>query len=239
MTPWGLRVFQRVLHRDGYLYIEQLRRSGPVFLSSWDAPTDARHPLQMATPAGNLLLVTDRKLPPPAQRVAAPTSIETTPGPNGLERARFRRVPLWQNGESADSPNISIGSLAAFDVDFYAPKIEKTRIALPRSQDYVSGQIEVLIAPVGRFGKRAPAPDQNAKAAAGFNIDRVLLTRQTRRLVLPARTQAGALYRASVPILLNADSVVGRYQIWTRLVENASDKTTPWTRSDEVFLTQK
>ena len=244
ITPWGLRVFQRVLHRDGYLYIEQLRRRGPVFLSSWDAPTDARHPLEMATPAGNLLLVTDRKLPSPARlltatEASAPAKTEATPGPNGLQRARFRRVELWKNGESADAPNISIGSLAAFDVDFYAPKLEKTRINLPRQEDYVSGQIEVLIAPAGRFGKRAPAPDQNAKAAQSFNANRVLVTRQTRRLVLPARIEAGALYRASVPLLLHADSVVGRYQIWTRLVENASDKTTPWTPSDEVFLTQR
>ena len=234
-TPWGRLVFQRALAKDAHRYVEQLRQSGPVFINNWDAPTDALHPLEMATPSGNLLLVTDRKLPMPAQLAPASDALQATPGANGLMRARFRRVPLWKNGESATAPNISIGSLAAFDMDFYAPKTN----AAPHNQDYIGGQIEVLIAPLGTFSKRAPAPDENAKEAEGFNVNRVLVTRQNRRLILPAGVQAGALYRASVPILLHADSVVGRYQVWTRLVSDASDKVTPWTLSDEVFLTQR
>lgn len=235
-TPWGRLVFQRALdNNDAHRYIEQLRRSGPVFVNSWDAPTDALHPLQMATSSGDLLLVTDRKLPVPAQLVPADDTLKSTPGPRGLERARFRRVPLWENGENANSPNISIGSLAAFDVDFYAPKTD----AKPLTQDYVDGQIEVLIAPSGTFAKRAPAPDESVKAAQGFNVNRVLVTRQQRRLVLPANAQGGALYRMSVPIELNADSVVGSYQVWTRLASGANDAATPWTLSDEVFLTQR
>ena len=240
-TPWGRLVFQRALDNDdAHLYIEQLKRSGPVFVNSWDAPTDARHPLQMVTPAGDLLRVTDRKLPLPAQ--PAPTSGDlkstpagVTPGPNGLERARFRRAELWRSGESATDPNISIGALAAFDVDFRAQKSQvKTS-----GDDYVAGQIEVLIAPLGTFAKSAPAPDESAQAAQGFNVNRVLVTRQSRRLVMPADARVGALYRMSVPIGLNADSVVGRYQVWTRLVNDTRDAATPWTRSDEVFLTQR
>ena len=233
-TPWGRLVFQRALDKDAHLYIEQLRQSGPVFINSWDAATDARHPLEMATPSGNLLRVTDRQLPMPAQLTPATRNLKATPGAGGLVRARFRRVPLWENGESATSPNISIGSLAAFDVDFTAPQTD-----VLSAKETVRGQIEVLIAPFGTFAKRAPAPDENAREAAGFNVNRVLVTRQNRRLVLPAAAKAGALYRMSVPILLHADGVVGYYQVWTRLVSDASDAATPWTLSDQVFLTQR
>ena len=235
-TPYGRLVFQRALDKDAHRYVEALGRDGgPVFLTHWDAPTDARHPLQMATPAGNLLLVTNRKLPLPAQPLGATDSLKATPGPNGLERARFRRAAVWKAGESSSAPNISIGSMAAFDVDFRAPQ----PLANAPVSDAVRGEIEVLIAPVGTFGKRAPAPDENAREAQGFNVDRVLVTRQTRRLVLPADARAGELYRFSVPLYLNADSVVGRYQVWTRLVSDASDQVTPWTPTDEVFLTQR
>ncbi len=234
-TPWGRLVFQKALDKDAHLYVEQLRRNGPVFINNWDAPTDARHPLEMATPSGNLLLVTDRKLPQPAQLAPATGGLKATPGPNGLERARFRRVPLWEKGESEVSPNISIGSLAAFDVDFRAPKAPTDA---PK-QDYASGQIEVLIAPLGTFDKSAPAPDEPARTPEDSNANRVVVTRQHRRLILPANVRAGELYRASVPLFLHADSVIGPYQIWTRLVSDASDKVTPWTLSDDVFLTQR
>ena len=233
-TPWGRLVFQKALDEDAHLYVEQLRRNGPVFINNWDAPTDAIHPLQMATPSGNLVLVTDRVLPAPARPAPATETLKATPGPGGLERARFRRVALWENGESADTPNISIGSLAAFDVDFRAPQT-----SVNSGNDFVSGQIEVLIAPLTKFAKRAPAPDEDAREAQGFNVDRVLVTRQNRRLVLPPNVRAGELYRMSVPLFTHADSVVGRYGVWTRLVSDVSDNVTPWTRSDEVFLTQR
>ena len=234
-TPWGRLVFQRALDKDAHLYVEQLRRKGPVFLNNWDAPTDARHPLEMATPSGNLLLVTDRRLPTPAQIAPAPGPLRATPGPNGLERARFRRASLWQNGESPKLPNISISSLAAFDVDFRAPK----KPVDASNEDFVSGQIEALIVPFGQFEKSDPAPDEKERKPGDSNADRVVITRQSRRLVLPAKVRAGELYRASVPLFLHEDSVIGPYQVWTRLVANTADKTTPWTLSDEIFLTHR
>ncbi len=235
-TPWGRLVFQRALDNDNaHRYVEQLRQDGPVFVNSWDAATDARFPLQMVTPSGDLLRATERKLPLPAQLAPATNALKSTPGPHGLERARFRRVALWQNGESATSPNISVGTLAAFDVDFHVQSNENKA----HNGDYVAGQIEVLIAPLGTFAKRAPAPNESVQAAQGFNVNRILVTRQNRRLVLPTNAKTGALYRMSVPIELNADSVVGNYQVWTRLVSDARDTATPWTWSDEIFLTQR
>ncbi len=238
-TPWGMLVFQRILGKDSPLYVEQLRGRGPVFLNGWDAPTDARYPLEMATPSGNLLLVTDRKLPAPAQ-IAPPTErLKATPGPGGLERARFRRVALWKNGESANLPNIAISSLAAFDVDFRAPK---TPTGAPAT-DFVGGQIEVLLAPQGIFNRGgktgAPAPNEKERIPENSNANRIVVTRQNRRLVLPANVRAGELYRASVAIGLHDDSVTGVHEVWTRLVSDASDKVTPWTLSDEVFLTRR
>ena len=234
-TPWGRLVFQRALDKDAHLYVEQLKQSGPVFLNEWDAPTDARYPLEMVTPSGNLLLATDRNLPLPAKPAPTGETLKVTPGPNGLERARFRRVELWKKGESVNTPNISINTLAAFDVDFRAPKVGTNNFGADR----VSGQIEVLIAPIDKFSKKPPVPDESAREAEGFNVDRVLVTRQNRRLVLPGAVKSGEMYRASVPIFLHADSVVGTYQVWTRLVADASDKVTPWTLSDEVFLTHR
>ncbi len=235
-TPWGRLVFQRALdNNNAHQYVEQLKRSGPVFVNSWDAGTDARFPLQMVTPSGDLLRATDRKLPLPAQLAPATNAPKSTPGPRGLERARFRRMELWNNGESATAPNISIGSLAAFDVDFRVRNDELKA----KNEDYVAGQIEVLIAPFDTFAKRAPAPGESAQAAQGFNVNRILVTRQNRRLILPAAAKAGDLYRMSVPIELNADSVVGNYQVWTRILAQSSDAATPWTLSDAVFLTQR
>ena len=234
-TPWGRLVFQKAMEDDAHRYVEQLRRSGPVFLNSWDEPTDLRHPLEMATPSGNLLLVTDRKLPAPAQLAPATGALKTTPGPNGLTRARIRRVALWKNSENKKLPNVAIGSLAAFDVDFRAPKPPD---GAPKT-DYVSGQIEVLMAPIGTFGKGNPAPDEREQIPDNSNADRIVVNRQHRRLVLPADARAGETYRASVALVMHENSVVGTYQIWTRLVANTSDKVTPWTLSDEIFLTHR
>ena len=238
-TPWGIPFFERTMSKDGYLYVEQLRRKGPVFLNYWDAATDARHPLEMVTPSGNLLLVTDRKLPSPAYIAPATDALKVTRGPNGLERARFRRMALWENGESENLPNISICSLAVFDVDFRAPKAP---VIAPKT-DYVNGQIEVLMAPAGTFDKAgkagAPAPDEKPRSPDNSNTDRVVVTRQIRRLVLPANAREAQLYRASLPITMDAESVPGVYQVWTRLVRDDSDKTTPWTLSDQAFLTQR
>ena len=243
-TPWGRLVFQRTLGADAHLYVDQLRRNGPVFLSQWDAQTDALHPLEMATPSGNLLFVSDRKLPSPARLAPATDAHPATPGPNALERARFRRAALWGGGDIRKLPNISVSSLAAFDVDFRAPKplgIAPQTIA-PQT-DFASGQIEVLMAPQGTFDKNgdkgAPTPDEKEQIPGDSNANRVVVTHQTRRLILPADVRAGQLYRASVAIGTHQDSVVGVYEVWTRLVANDSDKVTPWTLSDKVFLTQR
>ena len=234
-TPWGRLVFQTALNKDAHRYIEQLRRKGPVFINAFDAPTDLRHPLEMATPSGNLLLVTDRVLPSPARRAPASDPLAATPGPGGLERARFRRMALWENGESATAPNIAINSLAAFDVDFRAPQLSGGA----HKADFVQGKIEVLMAPLGSFGDKTPSPDERERLPETSNADRVVITRQSRRLILPANARAGADYRASVPIFMHDNSVSGVHQIWTRLVSDASDKVTPWTLSDQVFLTRR
>lgn len=244
-TPWGRLVFQRALDKDAHQYVAQLKRRGPVFLNEWDEATNARFPLVMATPSGNLVLASDRKLPPPAEPVEVASeaaSKAATPGPNGLQSARFRRAALWQKGEGAPLPSLAIASLAAFEVEFRAPARSADANAAPRdvlAGDRIAGQVEVLIAPAAAFGRAAPQPTQGAVEPGNFDNDRVVITRQKRALVLPADARAGALYRASVPLLLAAESVVARYKIWTRLPKNAGDAATPWTLTDEVFLTQR
>ena len=240
-TPWGTRVFQ-TLGRDSAPYVAQLKARGPVFLNQWDEATNARFPLVMVTPSGNLVEATNRKLPPPAREISAP-SAPATPGPNGLQSARFRRAQLWKRGEGAPLPNVAIASLAAFEVEFRAPKWAsgervKTRI-VDFAAPYAAGQIEVLIAPRGTFGARGPAPTQRATKPDDFSGARLLIAHQKRALIFPGDFRAGALYRASVPLFIDPDSVVGRDQIWTRLVEKDGDNLTPWTATDEVFLTQR
>ena len=235
-TPWGRLVSQRALKSDASRYVAQLKPKGPVFLNEWDEATNARFPLVIATPSGNLVQASDRKLPPPAKPIEA-ASGPATPGPNGLQSARFRRAELWKQGApKGGTLNLAITSLAAFEVEFRAPTPIKTRIA-PRWGDHKAGQIEVLIAPQNSFAKGGPAPDQKPITPDNFNADRVLISRQKRDLILPGDFRAGALYRASVPLMLESESVVGRYQVWTRLPKGAADQTTPWTLTDEVFLT--
>ena len=245
-TPWGRLVFERTWVKNGPQYVAQLKRNGPVFLNEWDEKINARFPLVMATPSGNLVLASDRKLPPPVQPLSALTA-PATPGANGLQTARFERAALWQAGEGTPLPNLAIASMAAFEVEFRAPQwvqrgVQSDRLksrALPEQGDFRAGQIEVLMAPADTFGPGNPKPTQRATDPDDFGGDRVLITRQKRALVFPAQARAGALYRARVPLLLDAKSVVGTYQVWTRLVVNAADTRTPWTRSDTVFLTQR
>ena len=236
-TPWGRLVFDRTLGPEVNRYVAQLKRNGPVFINGWDDATDQRFPLMMATPSGNLVLASDRRLPAPARPLLANSTdfLRATPGPNGLRRARFRRVSLWKRGESATLPNIAIGSMAAFDTDFRAPQ----RPAQTAPGDWQAALIEVLIAPAKTFGKSVPLPTQSVSANEEFSVERVSITRQHRRLILPPNARAGALYRMSVPISTDYRSVVGRYRIWTRIVPNTQNTTTPWTLSDEVFLTHR
>lgn len=238
-TPWGRAVFQRAFAHDAHDYVARLKARGPVFLNEWDEATDQLFPLEMVTPSGNLVRATDRKLPPPARLLADSPAKSTK---SDLQRAQFRRADLWKNGEGAPLPNLAIASLAAFEVDFRAPTKAnlgriKSRWQGSMSADFVAGEVEVLMAPKGKFGQRGPAPNQQATDPDNFNADRVLITRQKRALILPANFRDGALYRASVPLFLDSTSVVGRYQVWARL--NQSGKIAPWTPCDEVFLTQR
>jgi hypothetical protein len=221
-TPWGrglLRISERGKMVD---YVAQLKKEGPVVLAQWDERTDARFPLVMLTPSGNLCLASDRALPPAAQplkqKIGSPT-----PGANGLLQAKFRRAALWSS--SGGKPAFSPSSLAAFEVDFrVSPQL---RGAL----------IEVLLAKSEALGK--PAPNQQSVLTGSAQNGAFLVSRQKRRLVLPPDAKAGQVLRAAVPLQIESASPTGEYKVWTRLVTSPHDSKIAWTLTDEIRLTAK
>lgn len=221
-TPWGRGLQQ--LAESGKLanYVAQLKRSGPVALAQWDEATDARFPLVMLTPSGNLCEASNRALPPPATPLRE-TINNSLNGPNGLRRARIRRAALWR-GED-DVPALSPASLAAFETDFQLSKSQKPRF------------IEVLIAQRD-FWKTGPTPTQQNVTQGAGETQQILVSRQKRRLILPPNADSG-LWRAAVPLQIEATSPLGNYEIWTRLVASPDDVQTAWTHSDSVLLTSK
>jgi hypothetical protein len=222
-TPWG-RGLKRV-RNGGKMsdYVAQLKKNGPIVLAQWDSGTDARFPLVMLTPSGNLCEASDRALPPTATAVAAPQNpLENAP--NGLLAARFRRADLWR-GQSEVS-EISPASLAAFEVDFRVAQLQN------------NAKIEVLIAQKGFFGSQKPIPSQSTVSVGSGDTGHVFVSRQSRRLILSPDAKNGQILRAAVPLQIEATSPVGRYEVWARIV-SPEDKDVAWTRSDEIHLTVK
>lgn len=223
-TPWG-RGLTRL--REGNKlsdYVAQLKKQGPVVVAQWDERTDQRFPLVMLTPSGNLCLASDRELPLPATPLPAPVKAPT-PGANGLLAARFRRTPLWRT--TAPIPAISPASMAAFEVDFKVQPQEQPKF------------IEVLVAKEGTLTQQKPSPTQKQIEEGSDESGNILVSRQVRRLILPATARSGQLLRAAVPVQIEANSPVGKCQIWTRLVSDTADAQTQWTLTDEVRLTSK
>ncbi len=221
-TPWGRGLKHLADGGKMVSYVAQLKKRGPVVLAQWDEATDARFPLVMLTPSGNLCVASNRALPPPAtplrERIENPTS-----GPNGLLRARIRRAALWRGTD--DVPALSPASLAAFEVDFRLPNAQKPRF------------IEVLIAQRGLWDSIPPSTQQSVVEGAG-DTAKVLVSRQKRRLIVPVGASEG-IWRAAVPLQIEANSPLGPYEIWTRLVASPDDVRTGWTLSDRVLLTSK
>ncbi|MBW3637256.1 MAG: DUF2723 domain-containing protein, partial [Armatimonadetes bacterium] len=62
-TPWGRGLKKLAENGELVSYVAQLKRSGPVVVAQWDEATDARFPLVMLTPSGNLCEASNRPLP--------------------------------------------------------------------------------------------------------------------------------------------------------------------------------
>lgn len=223
-TLWGRGVAR--IQQAGQMadYVAQLKKSGPVVLAQWDEGTDARFPLVMLTPSGNLCEASDLALPPAATPLSTPPAKELS-APNGFIAARFRRAALWQKpGEP--TPALSPASMAAFEVDFrVSPSIRS------------GGFIEVLLAKPGNL--HSPSPQQQQMSEGSSETGHVLISKQIRRLILPPNAQNGQLLRAAVPLQIEATLPVGNYWVWTRLVASKTDSTTAWEKTDIVSLTSK
>jgi hypothetical protein len=222
-TLWGRGVVRVQEARQMADYVAQLKKSGPVVLAQWDEGTDARFPLVMLTPSGNLCEASDRALPPVATPVSGPKKKETL-GPNGLLAGKFRRAALWRSPDGGVA--ISPASMAAFEVDF---RVSHSLLK--------SGFIEVLLAKEGTL--KSPPPQQEQVSQGSSETGHVLVSKQVRRLILPSGAQSGQLLRAAVPLQIGATLPVGTYEVWTRLVGSKTDKTTVWTQTDQIRLTSK
>ncbi|RYG74563.1 DUF2723 domain-containing protein [bacterium] len=223
-TPWGRGLGKVTKSGQLWRYVAQLKKKGPVVMAQWDEKTDERFPLVMLTPSGNLCVASDRQTPPEATLWTAPVKAPT-PGPNGLLAARFRRAKLWR--DQGSTPAFSPASMAAYEVDF-------------RVGGKTPERIEVLLAYEDELKAKKPAPTQDTVAQGSAETGRILISRQSRRLVLPGSAKPGQTLRAAVPLQIEATSPVGKYKIWTRLLNSAQDgKQTPWTLTDEIRLTAK
>ncbi len=228
-TPWGRRV--REWRENGHLvdYVAQLQRRGPVCLTTWDARTDARFPLQMVSESGNVCVASNRALPTPAAPLNSTDARRRNP--SGFVDARFRRAQLWKQ-PNADAPHVLLDSLAAFDVDWLP-------LSRPRqNRDFVDGFVQVLIAPRGYFAQ-TPRPNQREVSTRTRKTTSTKVAWQERRLVLPSNFEPNRVYRASVPLEIEVTLRASPSDVWTRVVADSSDQRTPWTRSDGVVLVQK
>jgi len=218
VTPWG-RALKPETPDPLPAYVSLLKPRFPVALAQWDDDIDARFPLQMLDRAGTICLASDRKLPPPAQKIIPPTK----------PIARFAREPIWHNPDGQTA--ILSGVLAAFEADFRTPRDIGAR-------DEEVGFLEVLLAPSDHFGKKTPTPDQGEEGT-GEGDDRVLsVAFERRRLIAPAGSRKGEWLRARVPLWIPSNLPGSETWVWTRVVPRIGARGA-WEKTDSFFITSR
>jgi hypothetical protein len=239
----------------------QKREAAPVAVAEWDDRLDARFPLQMLAGSADLCLVTNRDLPTPARPSGAPGA------PGAISSARLRRTKIarvpWEataqafaetlqkmpaaqlkDAQEMSVPALKRGHLAPMDVEFARP----TWPALKTSQREGAAQIgwlQVLAARVGTFSGEPPARAIRQEVPAGEGLfihttdDQIGAWTQSRRLVVPLRSQPGQKMRAEFPLTIEAYATDGLFEVWARLVRDKNDASTPWQRVDLIQLTHR
>lgn len=234
-TPWG-RGTQHA-QDEGKLpaYTAQLMARGPVYFAQWKGDVDARFPLVLATPSGALWRAEKRDLPAPAQVISS--SPTKTPGPNGLLSAQVPRVDLWKKGESA-SPQILWGCAAALQVDFrgFVPLEQRLARRDSKHRARLAGRIEILLVPEDQFANQTPPPDQKSLTESSQGEEKLVISHQIRRLVVPETMRSGQILRATLPLEASLALTPGIHRIFVRILPPGADSNTPWTLCDSVQI---
>lgn len=216
-------------------------------MTRWDEGLDRSNPYEMLSPQGDLCLISDRVLPPPA----AP--LRPVPGGSPdfkIERAVFhgRLQPPPMDPESKQRfRRVQRSDMAAINIDFTLRSAQPLSAATaggpvidsaPARSAMHIGYIQVFMALKGRHHEIKPdQPDERLDTPMAPPI---VAWRQTRRLVAPLSFRAERpqswLLRASTPLQIEGDARLGHYNVWVRLTRSRNDDQTPWTRVDDVIL---
>ncbi|MBV9471114.1 MAG: hypothetical protein JOZ57_17895, partial [Abitibacteriaceae bacterium] len=256
-TPWGPLRNQIAENQHLVDFVTDLQKSGPVAINQFDWTVDQRFPYTPLTPSGNLWLASRRALPLPATPVTSDSGPATALG--DIFSAQFRRTPLTQVKGIHDSDEALQGlsqqeikslpksglailkrdDMAILDLDFkVSPAMVKRLAHAP--QDRVNktaliGWIEVLMARQG-YLKGTPTPGPHEMSIKSSMTPPLMVYTQQRRLVASLNIQQGMRLHAVIPMQIAGDTVSDLYQVWTRLITNPNDKTTPWQRTDAARL---
>jgi hypothetical protein len=261
LTPWSALGSQelRLARMDQVVARIKSTRQSPVAVAQWDQKLDARFPLVPLSPSGSLWTASDRQLPLPARPLAGEVSPGPLLGPARFRRAAINRgdlsdfalklddhepLELWlqRSLEKEGLARIKRGTLAAFDLDFARPAWPVLRASASESAAHI-GYAQVLLARRGTFSGDPPSGDPPSGTVRRF-VPRggvpvvhstdpfVAAYTQTRRLVVPLSSRAGAGLRATIAIEIHPDAPSGLYDVWARLVRSADDSSTSWQKRD-------
>lgn len=256
-TPWGPLRNQIAENQHLVDFVTDLQKSGPVAINEFDWTVDQRFPYTPLTPSGNLWLASRRALPLPATPASSNSDDATAPG--DIFSARFRRTPLTQVKGVHDAGEALLGlsrqeikslpksglailkrdDMAILDLDFKVSSAMVKRLA-HAPQDRVNktalvGWVEVLLARKG-YLKGTPTPGPHEMSIKSSMTPPLMVYTQQRRLVAPLSIREGMRLHAVIPMQVEGDTVSDLYQVWTRLITDPHDKTTPWQRTDTARL---
>lgn len=242
-TPWGPERTRAIKSGTLWRMVAAAKKQGPVVLSEFDAGTDARFPLLPATEKGDLLLASDRELPPPARPLAGRLPATRSDG----ARSEVLKVGWNSARREKGVPAVKRSDAASLNVVFRPSRLMLHPLSTSRREaSFTAGWIQVLLASEGKVTD--PPPGQGAVRSDSPAAPPLIAWREERRLVLPlADAVSGAAanavpprpYQATISVNMDKDARLGRQQLWTRIVRERDDTVTPWRPAGLVALTGK
>jgi hypothetical protein len=162
-----------------------------------------------------------------------------------LEEIAKENPQAVKDARAAGVPALKRGLLCAFDLDFARPPWPAVQIEKAEGAEQI-GWAQVLVARAKEFQDAPPPPRTIHQFVPAAELPFVHTTdpqiaawTNTRRLVVPAGSQAGQKLRAMLHLQAEADAVGGLFKIFVRLVRDPKDATTPWQYVDLVEMTHR
>lgn len=218
-NPWGRAFTYAKDHGQLGRSLASWQVNRPVAIGWLDDSFAADFNYQPANESGNLWLLSSHSITPVELKTAGKSL-----GPNGLAGAKVRRHPIWRPDEKG-VPKVLRGGLVALDLDFEAAPLAKSGAH--------EAFVEVLFAKPDQFSA-TPSPTQPG-IVTGEDFDRAVpVWRQRRRFELPAQFSPASAWRTSVPLQIDDDAPTVQYDMWTRIIRDEHDTSTPWTPTDQI-----